>query len=200
MNIAITGTVGCGKSYVAAILAGLMQVECLDTDDLCRDLLQAGHSGWHELKKKWPSRFFNEKGDLDRRLLREAVFAEGDVRCGLEQILHPLVWSIVESRMKAATERAEHLLVEVPLLFETGWDQGFGHVVTVYAPTPVCLVRATSRDMVSRRQVESILALQLSPEEKAGRADSVIDNSNTWVATVVQASRLARNLQPPCLD
>lgn len=200
MNIAITGTVGSGKSGVAAILAGLMRIECVDTDFLCRQLLQPGQPGWCDLKERWSGRFFAADGNLDRIALREAVFTEPEVRTGLEDILHPRVREIVAEYRRDAAAKGKHLLVEVPLLFETGWNSDFDHVVAVYAPASCCLARTTRRDNVSRYQVESILALQLSAGEKAERADSVIDNSGIWAATVLQVSLLARNLQQLGLD
>jgi dephospho-CoA kinase len=90
---------------------------------------------------------------------------------------------------------ARHLLVEVPLLFETGWHGDFDYVVTVYAPAALSVARTVMRDKVSMAQAESILALQFSADEKAKRADSVIDSSGTWAATAVQVSLLARQLQ-----
>jgi dephospho-CoA kinase len=195
MNIAITGTVGSGKSRVADILAGQMRIPSLDTDVLCRQLLEKGQSGWYDLIERWGDTFTDANGELDRVRLREVAFAESEVRKGLEQILHARVRESVAVHMQHAASTKNHLLVEVPLLFEAGWKGDFDHVVTVYAPAVICIDRTVQRDKVSREQAESILALQLSPEEKAERADSVIDNSGVWGATVLQVSLLSRKLQ-----
>lgn len=195
MNIAITGTVSSGKSKVAAMLAAAMQIESVDSDLLCRQMLQPGLPCWRELQERWNGRFFDTAGILDRISLREAVFSEPDVREALENILHPRVREAVAARRQKAALMANHLLVEVPLLFETGWNGDFDHVVTVYAPAALSVARTVLRDKVSAAQAESILALQLSADEKAERADSVIDNSGTWAATAVQVSLLARKLQ-----
>jgi dephospho-CoA kinase len=195
MNIAITGTVGSGKSGVAGILAGQMRIQSLDTDVLCRKLLEKGQAGWNDLIERWGDTFLDENGDLDRVRLREVAFSEPEVRKGLEQILHARVREAVSMCMQSAAKEHIHLLVEVPLLFEAKWQSDFDHVVTVYAPSGICIDRTVQRDSVSREQAESILALQLSPEEKAERADSVIDNSGVWGATVLQVSLLSRKLQ-----
>lgn len=197
MNIAITGSVGSGKSGVAAILACALGIESVDTDMLCRQQLLPGQPGWNDLKEQWGERYFDREGRLDRTRLREAVFTEPKVREVLEHILHPRVRSAVEIYRRAAAENRRHLLVEVPLLFETGWDLDFDYVVAVYAPAALCIARTIRRDNVPHHQAESILALQLSAEEKARRADSVIDNSGIWAATVLQISRLARNFELP---
>lgn len=195
MNIAVTGNVGSGKSAVSAILAGLLRVEHVDADSLCRELLMAGREGWLELRKKWPKEFFNKEGELDRRRLRDAVFTSSDVRIELEHILHPLVQARLERIMQSGDQDKQHLLAEIPLLYEVGWEGHFDYVVAVYAPSHTCVERTAERDGVSRRQVDSILALQLSPEVKAERADFVIDNSESWTQTAVQTAVVSRELQ-----
>lgn len=195
MNIAITGTVGSGKSRVAAILTGMLPMQHVDTDILCRQLLLPDQPGWNDLKERWPERFFSTDGTLDRVRLREAVFTDPEIRESLESILHPRVRETVAAFRRRAAAQEEHLLVEVPLLFETGWNQDFDYVVAVFAPSPCCVARTMMRDHVPHHQAESIVALQLSAEEKAKRADSVVDNSGIWAATVLQVSFLVRNLQ-----
>jgi dephospho-CoA kinase len=195
MNIAITGTIGSGKSGVASALAGFMRVQCIDTDLLCRQLLQPGAAGQQQVADRWGSRFSGPDGALDRVALREAVFAEPQIRKELEGILHPEVLKIVRERMAEAAAGNEHLLVEIPLLYEVGWESDFDHVVAVYADPRSCVERTVARDRVASAQVESIMALQLSGEEKAARADSVINNSGIWSATILQVSLLARNLR-----
>jgi len=195
MRIAITGTIGSGKSGVAALLATALDAELVDSDAVCRQLLLPGQSALQELRELWRGRFFQEDGRLDRVMLREAAFAEPAVRKELENVLHRRVRENVAARARLAREWGCHLLVEVPLLFEVGWDGDFDLVVAVYAPAEVCIARTACRDKVSRHQAEAILALQLSPEEKAARADWVVNNAGIWTATVLQVSSLARHLQ-----
>jgi len=195
MLIAITGTVGSGKSRVAAMLAAGLGCACIDTDVLCRQLLLPEQPGWTALKKRYQDRLFDEDGQLDRVLLRETVFTDNTVRQELEEILHPLVRQRVTKDAERVKIESRNLLVEVPLLFEVGWQQDFDHVVAVYAPQRVCAARTIRRDQVSRQQAESILALQLSSDEKAQKADSVVNNAGIWAATVLQVSHLVRQLE-----
>lgn len=198
MKIAITGTVGSGKSRVAAMLSAVIQVQSLDTDQVCRDLLQRGNQGWSELQLRWGEKFFDSEGNLDRTLLRDAVFSEETIRLELEEILHPMVRDAIDSYNDNEYNHCGNLLVEVPLLFEKGWETDFDYTISVYASVQCCIARTTIRDNVPHNQAESILALQLSPEEKATRADTVIDNSGLWAATVLQVSCLGRNIL--CVD
>ncbi len=195
MNIAVTGSVGSGKSAVATMLANLLPASSLDTDAVCRRQLQPGQAGLLALRKRWPQRFFTAEGELDRVALREAVFSDADIRRSLEDILHPLARQEVRTRLQADVGSGTHLLVEIPLLFEVGWQDEFDRVVAVYAPVSVCVRRTSARDGVSPRQAEAILGAQMSPEEKAHRADFVVDNSGLWTATAAQVCCLARQLQ-----
>ncbi len=178
----------------------VLPIECLDTDVLCRELLLPGQPGWYELKERWGDTFFHSDGILDRTLLREAVFADPSIREGLEEILHSRVRDTVAKCSLHVRRQGKHLLVEVPLLFEKGWNTDFDHVISVYAPASCCIARTIARDNVPHHQAESILALQLTAEEKANRADSVVNNSGLWGATVLQVSYLGRNLRNVKLD
>lgn len=195
MKIGITGTVGAGKSSVASILASALGCRHLDTDEICRKLLEHEQPGYQAVKKRWQNHFFDESGELDRKLLRNEVFLNHEVRSELEAILHPLVHQYVQQAMKVAEKNDENLLVEVPLLFEVGWQGEFDHVVSVFVNEKMSIERTAVRDNVSIEQTKKIVAAQLSADEKAKCADSVVDNSGIWSATVLQISYLASNLQ-----
>lgn len=195
MNIALTGTIGSGKSSVTAILANALDAEIEDADQVCRQLLATGEAGWQALRQIWPESYFDTDGALDRRLVRETISADPQRRIELEDILHPLVRQVVSRTGDLCRRVGRHLVVEVPLLFETGWHQDFDCSVVVYVPRDVALSRTMRRDGVSLAQTERILALQQSAEEKCDRADLVIDNSGNWLQTVLQVYRIAHALR-----
>ena len=194
MNIALTGTIGSGKSSVTAILANALDAEIEDADQVCRQLLAPGEAGWQALRQVWPESYFDTAGALDRRLVRETISTDPHRRNELEAILHPLVRQVVAQTGDFCRRVGRHLVVEVPLLFETGWHQDFDCSVVVYVPRDVALSRTMRRDGVSLAQTERILALQQSAEEKCDRADLVIDNSGNWLQTVLQVYRIAHAL------
>ena len=194
MKIAVTGTVGSGKSRVVSILAGFFQAAPVDADDICREMMQPGNAGWEKMLELWGDRFVAADGHLDRVRLRESVFASSEIRKGLEDILHPLVRQRILDSFAQAEEDGTRLVAEIPLLYEVGWADEFDKVVAVYAPSHVCIERTAVRDGVEGEQVAAIMDLQLSPEEKAERADYVIDNSGIWSSTVLQAAVVARKL------
>ncbi len=195
MIIALTGTIGSGKSCVTAILANALDGFIEDTDLICRQLLAPGEAGWTALRQSWPANYFDTGGELDRRLVRETISSDPQRRAELEAILHPLVRQTVARAGELCRRIGQHLIVEVPLLFETGWEKDFDCSVVVYVPRDVALNRTMRRDGVPLAQTERIIALQKTAEEKCDRADLVIDNSGNWLQTVLQVYRIAHGLR-----
>ena len=192
MNIAITGSIGAGKSTVAAMLAALLPAKRIDSDQISRRLMGVGEAGWRQLRQLFPDHFFAENGELRRAELRQAVFFDDERRRQLEGVLHPLIEAELNREMAAADG---FCLIEVPLLFEVDWQHRFDAVVTVYIPEEEGIERVMARDHVSAEQVAKILAAQLPAEEKAARADWVIDNRGGISSAFIQASWLCEQLR-----
>ncbi|MDR3090244.1 MAG: dephospho-CoA kinase [Desulfobulbaceae bacterium] len=198
MNIAMTGSIGAGKSTVAAMLAGLLPALLIDTDQICRRLMATHEAGWRGLRAVFPRSFFADNGELRRAALRQAVFFDDGLRRQLEGVLHPLVAAELEPRL--AANDAEFHLVEVPLLFEIGWQHRFDAVVAVYIPEEAGIERVAARDRVSVEQIRKILAAQLPADDKAARADWVIDNRGDMAASFTQALWLVAALRRAAAD
>lgn len=195
MNIAITGNIGSGKSRVAALLVELAEAEHRDTDDICRKLLEHGQPGYNEVVSKWGQRFLDEGGEIDRAELRRTIFNETEIRRQLEAILHPLVREYLQSLFEQCTREGKMLVVEVPLLFETGWHNDFDYCVTVTAPLEEVVERVVKRDGVPADQIRKILAAQMDIAEKVKLSDWVIDNSGSFVKMHTQVVALYKNLK-----
>ncbi len=195
MIIAITGGIGSGKSSVSRVLAALANAEVCDTDIFCKNQLEKNRSGWLGVVKKWGNLYLNDDGAISRPLLREAIFVDEQKRVELEEILHPLVKNHIKERISKAKRNQKWLLVEIPLLFETGWQNDFDYVITVFAESADCIERVEQRDGVSREQVIRIIASQMDIEEKKRLADYVIDNSGTPSETKSQVEDLFSKLQ-----
>ncbi|MCX5870878.1 MAG: dephospho-CoA kinase [Deltaproteobacteria bacterium] len=195
MIIGVTGGMGAGKSLTAGLLGKLLGYDVLDADILCRNLLQPQMPGWQGVQEKWGAHFFDLAGNIDRPALRKALFADLEVRQGVEQILHPLVHQEIMRRAAEKRPSLAGLVVEVPLLFEVGWQDDFDWIVVVYAGTECCVERIVRRDRVSLEAGRAAMSTQISLEEKALRADSVIENSGPLALTILQIYHLARFLR-----
>jgi len=194
MKIAVTGGLGSGKSTVSKILASYLQCELLDTDQLCRQQLQPGHEGLARLKECFGNSFVCSDGTLDRQKLRIVTFENLKVKSELEDILHPIVREIVAARFSEKELRGEHLIVEVPLLYEVQWQNDFDECVVVYTPESVVYERVALRSGLPFFEIRSILDVQMPIEEKRKYTRFIIDNSGTFVSTMLQTANLSKRV------
>lgn len=194
MNIAVTGGLGTGKSTVSKILAVTLATESIDTDELCRRQMLPGAEGFEAFSRSFGKKFIQGDNTIDRRLLRQAVFEDEQLRFQLEKILHPLVQREVACYTRAYNRRGKILVVEVPLLFEVGWQDNFDASVVVYVPEKTCIERVMARNGLAVGEIRQILKSQMPIDKKRDYADFIVDNSGTFASTVQQIAWLSKKL------
>ncbi|MFT5726426.1 MAG: dephospho-CoA kinase [Desulforhopalus sp.] len=194
MNIGITGGYGSGKSSVSRLLAKYLQAERTDADVICRTLLEPGQVGTRQLQTVFGIRFFCDDGSIDRNLLRQETFNIPEVKEKLENILHPLVRSSIADQAEACRVQNSYIVVEVPLLFEVGWQDDFDVTVLVRVPPEIAISRSVKRDNIDEEEAKRIIGLQLPMSYKESRVDYIIDNSDTFVSTAQQTAWLSNIL------
>jgi len=190
--LGITGGIGSGKSSVSRLLASYCQAPLIDIDQCCRHLLARNQPGWLALKAGWGDTFFLPDGEVDRVGLRERIFKDDDVRRQVDALLHPL--ALEAMRLEVSRWRGPLLLVEIPLLYEAGWQKEVDAVLVVYARRGAQCCRVMRRDGVSRRKATLAIAAQMDLGAKARQADFVIDNSGAWTATRDHVIALGKSL------
>lgn len=195
MNIAVTGCFGSGKSTVSRILAQGLTAQYLDTDRLCRELLLPGNAGYLELVARYGDRFLTSEKCIDRVQLRRAVFANPEVKNALEAILHPLVRQVVAESARACVLAGFHQVVEVPLLFEVGWQDEFDTTVVVSGDERQLRDRVKKRDGLTFEEIEQVASSQMPAVAKERLGKFVVNNGGTLVATVSQIAWLVRRLR-----
>lgn len=194
MNIAVTGGLGSGKSTVSKILARTIAADHVDTDLLCRQQMLPGRPGFAKFCEVFGDRYLHADGSLDRRSLRQAVFTDSRIKNDLEMILHPLVRQQVAAHYAENCQAGENLVVEVPLLFESGWQHDFAVWVVVYVSEESCLQRVAARDGLSPEEIHRVITAQIPLSHKLAAAHFVIDNNGTFVSTVHQIAWLGKQL------
>jgi dephospho-CoA kinase len=198
VNIGLTGGYGSGKSSVSRLLATYLDAELIDADVLCRTLLEPDQEGTRLLRKVFGDTFFSQDGSIDRNLLRQETFNNPAVKEELENILHPLVRSTIGDKSRLSRTQHSYLVVEVPLLFEVGWDDDFDITVLVRVPPDIAILRSVKRDNISAEEATRIIGLQLPMSYKEPRVDYIIDNSDTFVSTAQQTAWLSNLLWKTC--
>jgi dephospho-CoA kinase len=182
MKIALTGSIGMGKSTVARMFADA-GVPVFDADAVVRQLQGPGGALIERIGELFPGCV--RSGTLDRECLAQIVLADRSKLAQLEAIVHPAVreWRdafIEQNRASPA------LVFEIPLLFETRSEKDFDKVVVVSAPAEVQRARVLARGGMTLDRFNSILARQMPDEEKRRRADFVIDTGADLSTTEAQ--------------
>jgi dephospho-CoA kinase len=171
IRIALTGSVGMGKSTVAKMFAAA-GVPVFDADAVVRALQAPGGGLVEKIGESFPGCV--RSGTLDRECLAAIVLADRDKLAALENIVHPAVREARE-RFIAEHSGALALLFEIPLLFETRGEAEFDKIIVVSAPADVQRGRVLDRTGMTAAKLDAILARQMPDEEKRAKADFVIE-------------------------
>ena len=189
--IGLTGSIGMGKSAVAAMFAD-EGVPVFDADVAVHDLQKAGGALIPAIESAFPGT--TGPNGVDRKALGAAVFGDRDRLALLESIVHP---AVAESRKAffTAHQDSDILLFDIPLLFEKGGNSGVDVVVVVSAPAPVQRERVLARPNMTPDKFDHILALQMNDADKRARADYVIETGKDMSATRDDVRALVKKLR-----
>ena len=190
--IAVTGSIGCGKSAVGRILEELGAAVC-DADVLAREALAPSSVGLRKVVELFGSSYLEKDGSLNRRKLGDLVFSDPAKLDALNKIVHPEVQRLflefvrVEQQDSTNTSPIVYL---VPLLFEAGVSlEQFDCLVVVSCEQELAIRRVMARDKCTRQGVLERLAAQMSDAEKQTRADVVVYNNGTLEELREQVAR-----------
>ena len=182
IRIALTGSIGMGKSTVARMFAKA-GVPVFDADAVVRQLQGPGGALVERIGELFPGCV--RSGTLDRECLAQIVLEDPSKLSALEAIVHPAVQEWRQAFIEKNPD-AEALIFEIPLLFETRSEKDFDKIVVVSAPPDLQRARVLERRGMSASKLDSILRRQMSDEEKRKRADYVIDTSADLSTTEAQ--------------
>ncbi len=176
LRIGLTGGIASGKSTVARRFTEL-GIPVIDADESSRIVVAPGQPGLEQVIQRFGPGVLSAEGELDRRALRNLIFADPGKRRDLEAILHPLIRADMERRAAGAV--GAYLVMAIPLLVENAARDRVDRILVVDADEAAQLERLTARDSVSLEQARAILAAQASRESRLKAADDVLVNSGT---------------------
>ena len=178
--IGLTGGIACGKSTVSKALR-VLGACIIDADALAHELSQPNQALFNAYVQRFGMAIVTPGGTLDRAAIARLIFTDPTMRAEVEQISHPLIRRAVEERLRMAEkEQKRAAVLDVPLLFEAGWDALADEVWVVALPPEEQLTRLLARDKtMSEGEARARIAAQMPLAEKCARADVVIDNSGT---------------------
>jgi len=191
--IGVTGGIGSGKSTFAKILAGILEARLFDTDAAARDLLDADPEVRELVLTRVFAGAYDSAGRPDRAAIRGVIFRDSQAKARLEEILHPRIrgcWTRMADTCRAT---GETLVVEIPLLFETGASGHFDVTATIGCSASIQLARVRARGLGSA-ETQAIIDSQLPLEKKIQRADFVVWNDGGLENLRAQALELVERL------
>jgi len=184
MKIAISGTIGSGKSEFCNYLRK-KGYDVFDCDKENRKLLYKGRKGYRRVAKAFPEAM--SQNGLNKQILSRIVFSDEKKRLQLEAIMHPLILDELNKRID------DPLFAEVPLLFEVNWDIYFDLNVLIVSNRNVVVGRLIERGL-DKDEIDRRIAAQMDVEEKIKRADKIIYNNGSLTELYEAADGLLKEV------
>ena len=192
--VGVTGGAASGKSAVSKHMATL-GAHVIDLDALSREAVAPGSAALSAIADQFGPEIISPDGQLKRRKLRDIITRNGGARQQLEALIHPEVFRLMARDISEAKRHGETIIVvEVPLLYETGMESLFDEVVVVTADTGVRIQRLMERDGVSQEQAQALLNAQMNESEKVARSRHVLINNDSPESLIQDVERLYRKL------
>lgn len=172
-KIGLTGVMGAGKSSVIALLKKY-NINVLDCDAINHELLQKGNKGYNQLVSIFDKQILDEEANIDKAKMADVIFKNDESRKLVESFLHPLIKEEINERIKKINQKI--VVVEVPLLFEIGWEDEFDEIWVVACSEQIRLERLMMYRGISYKEAKRRIDKQMAQELKIKKANFVLYN------------------------
>lgn len=191
----LTGGIATGKSTVAAIFQQ-SGARLIDADRIARDAVRQGTPAYAEILAHFGAGILLPGGEIDRKRLAEIIFSNLAQQRLLEGIVHPRVKAETTRQLDRIRQEqpGATVILDVPLLFESGLNCGLEEIIVVYAPEAVQIRRLMARDGLTEAEAQARIRAQMPIESKKALATRVIDNSGDLEHTRTQTLEVYRQL------
>lgn len=188
--IGITGGIATGKSAVSKYLIS-NGYEVIDTDKISRSLTMDNEQIKQQIKETFGEEYFDQNS-LNRKKLGDLIFTNRDANKQLSAILHPVIKEIVVEQIKISNQ--DLIFVDVPLLFESGFDELCNKIICVSTTKPIVIKRLMERDQISEEMALLKINSQMALSLKQEKSNFIIDNSNDLCYTYKQIDQIVKKL------
>ena len=194
--IGLTGGIACGKSAVASVFEKY-GAKTFDVDKITHDLLKCGGELYNDYVKHFGDIVLDEENQLNRKIIADIIFSDESERLWVNSVAHPVILNRTRDFLVECMERGEKLVVlEIPLLFEAGWEFLVDEIWAVYTCRATQRWRLMQRDGLTRDQAEIKMNAQMSAREIANRADVVINTKFTGAKVRNKVSGMILKILP----
>lgn len=179
MIIGLTGSIGSGKSTVAAMLRNA-KIPVIDADDLSRQVVAPPSVILDRIRDRFGPQILNADNSLNRAALGKLVFQSKEALLDLEKIIHPAIEKLFYQELeRLKNNNCPTVFYMVPLLFEKNLEHRVDKTLLVVASEKAMIERIQARDGLSEPEAMLRLSSQMSNEEKMAKADAVLENNGT---------------------
>lgn len=175
MVLGLTGGIATGKSTAVAIFKKY-GFPIVDADIIARQVVEPETEGLKAIQQAFGKEVIQANGSLDRKKLAAIIFSNDKKRVMLNELLSPFIRNEIMRQIQEKSQLSNLVVVDIPLLYEGGYDQVVDKVAVVYIPESVQQSRLMKRDNLTQLEAEKRIASQWSIEEKKAKADFVFDN------------------------
>ncbi|MEQ3451928.1 dephospho-CoA kinase [Enterococcus cecorum] len=190
--LGITGGIATGKSSVVQHFIDL-GFPVVDADIIARHLLDQNEQAYNEIVKVFGSEILQENGEINRQALGALVFNHPDKLKQLDEIMAPFLQESILAAIKQASQNQKLVIVDVPLMYEKGYDEWMDQVAVVYCTPNQQLKRLMQRNQLTEKEAKQRIDSQLPIEMKKLLAEVVFDNSNDLTQTIQQVDTWLSN-------
>ena len=189
--VGLTGGIGSGKSAATAIFEDL-GIDVVDADLASREAVLPGSKALDQIQKKFGNEILLEDQSLNRARLREIIFDNSEDKTWLEQLLHPEIRHIIQSKLENSS--SEYVILVSPLLFETDQHEFCNTTILIDSSLNSQVSRTSKRDSVSEDSVKKIISAQMSRDDKLKIAEIVINNDDSLEQLESNVKKVHENL------
>jgi len=176
MLVGLTGGIGSGKSLAGDFFKS-KKIDVIDADDLAHIALAREGKGYKNFLDVFGKTFLDENSEIDRKILREHIFKNPEMKNKLESIVHPIVQDGILDFINKSQSR--YRIIIVPLIAETKSSSFYDRVLAIECKKEIQIERASKRDSSNEKQILKIIKSQASTEDRNKIADDVIKNNGT---------------------
>jgi dephospho-CoA kinase len=192
LSLGLTGGIGSGKSTVSGLLEEHGAV-VVDADRIVRELQQPGEPVFDAMVEEFGPGIVATDGTLDRQAVADIVFGDADALKRLNAIVHPAVGAAMAERLAALAETDSVVILDIPLLVESGRDD-MAAVIVVDVDPELAVERLVEHRGFTEEDARARMARQVSREDRLAKADVVIDNSGDLDSLRAQVDDLWRRV------
>ena len=176
MLVGLTGGIGSGKSLAGDFFKS-KKIDVIDADDLAYIALAKEGKGYKNFLDVFGKTFLDENSEIDRKILREHIFKNPEMKNRLESIVHPIVQDGILDFINKSKSR--YRIIIVPLIAETKSSSFYDRVLAIECEKEIQVERASKRDSSNEKQILKIIKSQASTEDRNKIANDVIKNNGT---------------------